>query len=644
MAALLHAATPTETLFPTPMKTFARTCLWFVMLALMLTGWKAVAADHNDPNAINSIFADVKPDPADLYDIYGWPSSDTHGGDKVIIALTFASMPATGVFDTDLLYRIKLAPTPRLAPPLQGDHSLSALLGFFDAVKARYGKLHPAEVRVVVSNDGRGGQSAKIDFLRFMGGCFTRTVKTNQTQTVTSLDGKEIKVFVGGRDDAFFNDLPGFFRSINYAPQFYHVPMATTDRREMPIPKTLIELEGNTLFNFDPAHPLHGQGEKYDMPSGPGTWNGKAYHKDANGNFRFVYSGRDAQAGKDINTIIVEIPLECLTEAPEKDRVVNAWGESWVRKAADKAKDKVPAIPDDRTVPAPFWLRFRWIIALFLLVGGIWVIRHQRLKRKTDPEPVKHYRWKIAGGAALVVASFVFAGLTAYLNITKPELGEAEARADKVLSGYKLVDTDGQPFADAALNERENDRQLGANNFWLGPHFVTRLAHLGWGFGPSITALGLPTSFDHGNAPLPIHKVYSAAGIGDAFLRARKVIFQELNMPDDTWNPKKLNIPLKRSFEIFIPNVCPIDMDTTGTWPYGRRPEDQVATRFLSLFLDMSGKAGGKQINIETLSDQALWDSVKIEPKTPPNPLHNDKPFLDKFPYLADPWHAVPEK
>ena len=55
-----------------------------------------------------------------------------------------------------------------------------------------------------------------------------------------------IKLFVGGRDDAFFNDLPGFFRSINYAPQFYHVPHTMTELRELPIPKTLLELEGNT--------------------------------------------------------------------------------------------------------------------------------------------------------------------------------------------------------------------------------------------------------------------------------------------------------------------------------------------------------------------------------------------------------------
>ena len=67
--------------------------------------------------------------------------------------------------------------------------------------------------------------------------------------------GAEITAFLGGRDDAFFNDLPGFFRSINYAPQFYDVPHARQDVRELPIPKTLLELEGNTLFNYDPAIP-----------------------------------------------------------------------------------------------------------------------------------------------------------------------------------------------------------------------------------------------------------------------------------------------------------------------------------------------------------------------------------------------------
>lgn len=526
------------------------------------------AADHNDPNAVNSIFSDIDVSAADLYDLFGWPSDDTSGGEKVVLALTFASVPKAGVFDTDMLYRVKIYANERAVPPLKDDRSLESLLKYFDAVKDKYLHLKAAEVRVKVGQDGR----AKVDFIDFPGGSFSKTIDANKAVTVQSADGASIKVFVGGRDDAFFNDLPGFFRSINYAPQFYHVPHMLTDVRELPIPKTLIELEGNKLFNFDPQNPKHGQGVKLDLPKGPLTWSGKGYFKDRNGNYRFVYSGKDAQAGQNINAIILEIPLGFITRSPKTDRIVNAWGESWVLKASHK----VATIPDDR-------------------------------------RPLME---RISGSL-----KGLFSSQTGF---------EAE------LAQYKLVDTDGQAFADAALNEREDERQIGGNNFWLAPRFVTRLAHLGWGFGPSITALGLRTSFDHDNSPISVHRTYDSPIL--AFPRAKKVVFQELNMPDNKWNKKGLNIPLRRSFEIFVPNVNYIDMDTTGTWPFGRRPEDQVATRFLSLFLDMEAEIDGKKYNIDTLGDQLLWNHVAIEPKTPPNPLKNDKEFLKQFPYLAEPW------
>jgi hypothetical protein len=207
---------------------------------------------------------------------------------------------------------------------------------------------------------------------------------------------------------------------------------------------------------------------------------------------------------------------------------------------------------------------------------------------------------------------------------------------DEELRKYKLVDTDGQAFADAALSEREDNRQLGANNFWLAPHFIKRLGHLGWGFGPSITALGLASAFDHDNSPVSVHRTYSS--VLEAFPRVKKILFQELNMPDNSWNRKGLAIPLRRAVDIFIPNVNSIDMDTTGTWPFGRRLEDQVATRFLSTFLDMSASINGRTYHVDLLNDPALWNAAPIEPKTPPNPLKNDKEFLAEFPYLAEPW------
>lgn len=519
-------------------------------------------ADHNDPNAVNSIFADIDMSAADVFDMFGFPSDDTSGGEHVVIALTFAPLPETGVFDTDMLYRIQIAAHPRVVWD-DDDQSLGSLLRYFDAVKDKYTvRLRAAEVRVTVDQSNR----AKVDFKDFPGGSFSTVVDTNQIVPIQTPDGHTIKAFLGGRDDAFFNDLPGFFRSINYAPQFYNVPHAMTEARELPIPKTLLELEGNDLFNYDPNYPEHGTSLKKDLPPGPWTWNGDRFRKDENGNYRFVYSGKDAQAGWNVNALIFEIPLAFITKSPADERIVDAWGESWVLKAAHK----VETIPDD-----PFWLEHPWA----------WI---------------------------------------------------DSIRLDDELKKYKLVDTVGQAFADAGLSEREDNRQVGASNFWLAPHFIKRLGHLGWGFGPSITALGLATSFDHDNAPVSVHKTY-ATPIG-AFPRVKKLLFQRLNMPDDTWNKKGLDIPLRRPFEIFVPNVCAIDMDTTGSWPFGRRLEDQVATRFLSMFLDMDAEFNGRKYTLETLSDQSLWDQAPIEPKTPPNPLMNDKEFLDHFPYLADPW------
>ena len=85
-------------------------------------------ADHNDPNAVNSIFSDIDVSAADLYDIFGFPSADTSSGEKVVIALTFASVPQAGVFDSDMLYRIRIATDRRLMRPANEEPSLDRLL------------------------------------------------------------------------------------------------------------------------------------------------------------------------------------------------------------------------------------------------------------------------------------------------------------------------------------------------------------------------------------------------------------------------------------------------------------------------------------------------------------------------------------
>ncbi|MGC1886207.1 MAG: hypothetical protein WA709_08930, partial [Stellaceae bacterium] len=184
-------------------------------------------ADHNDPNAVNSIFSDIDVSGADLYDIFGFPS-DTAPDEKVVIALTFAAVPQAGVLDSDMLYRILIAPDRRIVRSAAGDTSLDGVLTYLEAVKDKYlSVLRPSEVRVTVDCKER----AHIRFLNFPGGSFCAAIPTNQSVRLQSSGGQPIKVFIGGRDDAFFNDLPGFFRSINYAPQFYHVPHTMPDLR-----------------------------------------------------------------------------------------------------------------------------------------------------------------------------------------------------------------------------------------------------------------------------------------------------------------------------------------------------------------------------------------------------------------------------
>jgi hypothetical protein len=595
-----------------------------VVVVCVLTPSRSLPADHNDPNAVNSIFSDVPQDAADLYDLFGFPVDD---GRRVVLALTFAAVPRAGVFDADMLYRILLAPNPRVAPPLAGDRTLQGLLGYFDAVKSKYLGLKPFEVRVRFETPTR----AKVDFLDFPGGAMAKVVDVDAAQSLTAPDGSDVKIFIGGRDDAFFNDLPGFFRSINYAPQFYKVPHTMMEARELKIPKTLIELEGNTLFNFNPENPLHGQGVKTDLPPASQlTWTGNKYKKDERGHYRFVYSGKDAQAGRNINAIIVELPLAYLTKSPATDRIVNAWGESWVRTASGKI-DTIP--PEGAMLPGSFWLeRARPIGGILIVIGVVWLL-YGTMGGAPSRRPRRAVH--VIAGVVLAAAGIGLALLYEVRPGQQAELARA-SQADE-LKAFKLVDTDGQPFADAGLNERENSRQVGPNNFVLGPHFVRRLAHLGWGFGPSVTALGLRGSFDHDNSPISVYRTYDTAA--EAFPRVAKMLFQPMTMPDESWHAHKdVNIPVRRAFEVFVPNVAAIDMDTNGSWPYGRRLEDQVATRFLSIFLDMEPDAQGRRYNIETLADQAALDTLPMEPKVPPNPLKNDKAFLAAFPYLAEPW------
>ncbi|MEA3276566.1 MAG: hypothetical protein U9Q81_15000 [Pseudomonadota bacterium] len=105
--------------------------------------------------------------------MFGYPSDDTSDGEKVVVQLTFASLPETGVFDPDLLYTIHMDADPRLS--MDVEPSLEGILRYADAVKDKYFQQKAPEIRVTFNNENQ----AKVDFVDFPGGTFTKVVETN---------------------------------------------------------------------------------------------------------------------------------------------------------------------------------------------------------------------------------------------------------------------------------------------------------------------------------------------------------------------------------------------------------------------------------------------------------------------------------
>lgn len=183
-------------------------CACMCLFVLGVLSDVVIAADHNDPNAVNSIFSDIPISPADLYGMFGYPSDDTSNGDHIVVQLTFAPIPETGVFDHDLLYTVHLDADPRVV--LDVEPSLQGVVAYSEGVKDKYFHQEAAEIRVSFNDRNQ----AKVDFIDFPGGSFSRVLDTNRVLNIDTPDGGRIKTYIGGRDDPFFNDLPGFFRSI----------------------------------------------------------------------------------------------------------------------------------------------------------------------------------------------------------------------------------------------------------------------------------------------------------------------------------------------------------------------------------------------------------------------------------------------
>ena len=219
---------------------------------------------------------------------------------------------------------------------------------------------------------------------------------------------------------------------------------------------------------------------------------------------------------------------------------------------------------------------------------------------------------------------------------------------DQDFSDYELKDTLGVPFVDTVLGERQMSWNVGAQNLFLLNNLIKRLYHVNWGLAPGFKAMGFDPCFDLRGVFSPNKEPVntSAWTLVKATPRLLTCLLMRVQMADNSWKTARTNFKPPVVATLFWPNTLTVDLDTNGTWPFGRRPEDQVASRFTALFLNMAGgMCGGKPCNIDSLQDPSRSGSLvaydRHGPGLPINPVKNDKEFLKVFPYLAEPW---PEK
>ena len=160
-------------------------------------------ADHNDPNAVNSIFSDIDVSAADVYDMFGYPSDDRRRR-GVVIALTFA----VGTRGRRLRHRHAL-PAPgddraAVARP-DRDRGLDDLLDYVDAVKDKYlASCGRPRCGCGPTPSGAPRSTSWLPRRQLLG-----HGRPRQGRRPRRRRRERDRLFLGGRDDAFFNDLPG---------------------------------------------------------------------------------------------------------------------------------------------------------------------------------------------------------------------------------------------------------------------------------------------------------------------------------------------------------------------------------------------------------------------------------------------------
>jgi len=553
----------------------------------------ALATDHNEPNAVNGIFENLTSDAGDLYGLFGFPAKTAE--DTVTSIMTFAPADGTGIFNPNVIYRIHMDADKRIDKSDLEDIQRTALIPglgakvILDKILALT-KLHGVRAKhpqiYVTYREVNSRWVADYYLVNFklpngVGNTYVPSgAPTGDTMSIYVLrdvptasvfEDKKIgiKLYSGGNDDAFFTDLGGFFRSINYSPYFKNENFGASDYRKKDADRNYEDLRKQKSFCAIDDSRKHCYEEKDRYGEGV-----KRYG---------VYTGRDDRAGYNVNAIAVEIPLKLITDDSPQNRIVHLWGDSH-RKTLDADRNE-----------------------------------------KT----------------------------TNLIN----RIEKAVLVKDGKVPGYELIDTLGLPFVDTVLGERKLEFNSGAANSGLQLGYVNKLIQLGYGFGPTLERLGFETCFGLKNS-FDKNPQNKSAALLDFTLdtpRALKCLLMSLRMPNDEWknvskDSSKLHPPIVAT--LFHPNTLKVDMDTNGTFPFGRRPEDQVASRFTSLFLNhkdgyCATAEGKKPCHVDSLQE-GKHGYVTVNGKDrsfgfPINPKFNDKPFKKEFPYLAEPWTGADE-
>jgi hypothetical protein len=218
-----------------------------------------------------------------------------------------------------------------------------------------------------------------------------------------------------------------------------------------------------------------------------------------------------------------------------------------------------------------------------------------------------------------------------------------------------VIDGQGIAFSDTILGRRQDTfSEIGPMNTGIDPltAILKNFADLAVAFGRDFEAMGFDTCADLSDVD-PNRTSEDELSLLTAYGVVQKCLGQ-------TIRPEQGSLSL-RPMDVFVPNHLELDFRLVANgeesrWPNGQRPDEQVASIFTALLLDLETGI------CEDAQAGPMFDGVRDNPCTvdilqeggpaaywdlPLNPLHNDVEFIRDgsgrlaFPYLPPPHRST---